>query len=99
MAKVNAAAVARKRRRKVTLLWIVGVAALVTGLIYKEQIALLYILATVSVTVLLVIVAMADLGGARQASQPAPFDDAAALADGATAATTAATPPARARRR
>jgi hypothetical protein len=79
-----------------TLLWIVGVAALVTGLIYKEQIALLYILATVSVTVLLVVVAMADLGGARGAAPPAPFDDAAALADGAT---TPAAPPARARRR
>jgi hypothetical protein len=79
----------------VTLLWIAGVVALVTGLIYREQIALLYILATVSVTVLLVIVALADLGGARQATSPAPFDDAAALADG----TAAAAPDTRARRR
>jgi hypothetical protein len=96
MAKANAAADARRRRRMMTLLWIVGVAVLVTGLIYKEQIALLYILATVSVTVLLVIVAMADLDGARRATSPAPFDDAAALADGTTAA---APEPARARRR
>jgi hypothetical protein len=96
MAKANAAADARRRRRMMTLLWIVGVAALVTGLIYKEQIALLYILATVSVTVLLVVVAMADLDGARRAASPAPFDDAAALADGTTAA---APDPARARRR
>ena len=75
-----------------TLLWIAVVVALVTGLIYKEQIALLYILATVSVTVLLVVVAMADLGDAQQAAPTAPFDDAAAVADGANA-------PARARRR
>jgi undecaprenyl pyrophosphate phosphatase UppP len=95
MAKANAATAARQRRRMMTLLWIAVVAALVTGLIYKEQIALLYILATVSVTVLLVVVAMADLGDARQAAQPAPFDDSAALADGTTAAATAA----RARRR
>jgi hypothetical protein len=50
------------------------------------------------VTVLLVIVAMADLDGARRAASPAPFDDAAALADGTTAAA-AAPDPARARRR
>ncbi|MCA1629604.1 MAG: hypothetical protein LC785_09205 [Acidobacteria bacterium] len=96
MAKANAAAAARKRRRMVTLLWIVGIGALVTALIYKEQIALLYILATVSVTALLVIVALADLDGARRdAATPAPFDDAAALAD----STTAPAPAARARRR
>ena len=98
MAKANAAADARRRRRTVSLLWIVGVSALVTFLIYREQIALLYILATVSVTVLLVVVALADLGGTRRdGATPAPFDDAAALADGTTA--TAAAPAARARRR
>jgi hypothetical protein len=97
MARANVAAAARKRRRTTTtLLWIAGVTALVTFLIYREQIALLYILATVSVTVLLLIVAKADLGGAHRAGSPAPFDDAAALADGTTAA---AAPPARARRR
>jgi hypothetical protein len=77
---------ARNRRRLTTLAWSAAVAAIVIGLIYKEQIALLYVLATVSVTVLLVVVAMADLGGARRATQPAPFDDAAAAADGTTAA-------------
>jgi hypothetical protein len=79
-----------------TLAWSAAVAAIVIGLIYKEQIALLYVLATVSVTVLLVIVAMADLGGTRRAiTQPAPFDDAAAAADGTTAANSTS----RARRR
>lgn len=99
MPKANATTDARKRRRQMTLLWIVVAVALVTGLIYKEQIALLYILATVSVTVLLVVVALADLGGVRQATQPAPFDDSAALADGTTAAAAATTTAARARRR
>jgi hypothetical protein len=93
MATRNAAAAARKRRRLTTFIWSVVVSALVIGLIYKEQIALLYVLATVSVTVLLVVVAMADLGAARRTGQPAPFDDAAAAADGVTA------DPTRARRR
>jgi hypothetical protein len=91
----NQTADARSRRRLTTLAWSVAVAAIVIGLIYKEQIALLYVLATVSVTVLLVVVAMADLGGARRVTQPAPFDDAAAAADGTTAANSTS----RARRR
>ena len=81
----NQAADARRRRRLTTRLWSAVVAAIVIALIYKEQVALLYVLATVSVTVLLVGVAMADLGGARRTTEPAPFDDAAAVADGVTA--------------
>lgn len=41
-------------------------AALVIFLLYKGQIALLYVLATVGVTALMVIVALADLSGAKQ---------------------------------
>jgi hypothetical protein len=51
-----------KRRRGFTYLWIFGLAVLVFLLIYFEQTALLYILATLGVTTLLVIVAAADLG-------------------------------------
>jgi hypothetical protein len=65
-----------------TLAWSAAVAAVVIGLIWKEQIALLYILATISVTALLVIVALADLDGTRRAGMVAPFDDSAAAADG-----------------
>jgi hypothetical protein len=79
----NAAVAARKRRRLMTLAWSVAVAAVVIALIWKEQIALLYILATVSVTALLVVVALADLSGARGAGAPAPFDDSAAASGGA----------------
>ena len=44
------------------MLWAVGLLLLVALLIYFEQTALLYILSTLGVTVLLVIVALADLG-------------------------------------
>lgn len=90
MANRNAATAARKRRRLMTLIWSVVTAAVVIGLIYKEQIALLYVLATVSVTILLVVVALADLGGARRDAQTAPFDDSAAAADSMTAPRAAA---------
>jgi hypothetical protein len=72
---------ARKRRRRMTLLWCAVTAAIVIGLILKEQIALLYILGTLSVTVLLIVVAVADLHGNRRTPEP-PLDDSAALADG-----------------
>lgn len=51
-----------KRRRGFTYLWIFCLAVVVFLLIYLEQTALLYIFATLGVTVLLVIVAAADLG-------------------------------------
>jgi hypothetical protein len=51
-----------KKRRGFTYLWIFGLAVLVFLLIYFEQTALLYVLATLGVTALLVIVALADLG-------------------------------------
>jgi len=51
-----------KRRRGFTYLWIAGLALLVFLLIYFEQTALLYIVSTLGVTVLLVLVAAADLG-------------------------------------
>jgi hypothetical protein len=51
-----------KKNRTLTYLWIFGLAALVFFLIWKEWTALLYIFATLGVTVLLIIVATADLG-------------------------------------
>ena len=56
--------ISRKRRRRiVTLTWLAGLAALIIGLIRWEQTALLYILATLGVTALMVVVALADLEG------------------------------------
>ena len=70
-------------KRRMTLVWIALAAAIIIGLIWKEQVALLYVLATLSLTALLLIVAFSDLGGSRQPlTAPAPNDDAAAAGDG-----------------
>lgn len=71
----------RKRQRRMTILWIVAVTAVIVTLMYLGQIAMLYVLATLSVTALLVIVALADFGEARRETQMPPFDDSAALGD------------------
>ena len=51
----------RRRRKLNTVLWSAGIAALVIALIYMERTAILYILSTVSIAVLLFIVAFSDL--------------------------------------
>jgi len=51
----------KRRRRTITLAWVAALAVLIILLIYKEQTALLYVLATLGVTALLVVVAVADL--------------------------------------
>ncbi len=51
-----------RRSRGITYLWILVLAVSVFLLIYFEQTSLLYILATLGVTILLVVVALADLG-------------------------------------
>jgi heme A synthase len=51
----------RLNRRTTALLWLVAVAVVIGTLIYLEQIAILYVLATVSLVALLLIVAFADL--------------------------------------
>lgn len=43
------------------LLWLTGVAVVIGVLIYLEQIAILYVLATISLVAILLIVAFADL--------------------------------------
>ena len=57
-----------KKSRGLTYLWIFGLALLVFLLIYFEQTAILYIFSTLGVTVLLVIVAFADLGRSELSS-------------------------------
>jgi uncharacterized membrane protein len=58
-----------KRARGFTYLWILALAVSVFLLIYFEQTSLLYILATLGVTVLLVVVALADLGSSELSSE------------------------------
>jgi amino acid permease len=60
-----------KKRRGFTYLWIFGLAVLIFLLIYFEQTALLYVLATLGVTALLVIVALADLGRGELSTETA----------------------------
>lgn len=50
------------KRRWFTYAWIVGILLVVSLLIYFERTALLYVLATLGVTALLLVVAFADLG-------------------------------------
>src|SRR5215207_9776056 len=91
---------ARARKKGRTAMMMVGLSALVIILLlYFEQIALLYVLATLSVAALLIIVALSDLRGARQMSaEPAPRDDSAAIGDGTTVATSYGTAGSRQRR-
>jgi len=51
----------RRRRKMITLGWVVALTAIVITLIYFEKTAILYILCTLGVTALLVIVALSDL--------------------------------------
>lgn len=75
-----------KRGRSMTLLWIAAMVALVIGLLYWEKIALLYVLATLGVTALMIGAAMADLAGTKRIAAetvaPSPPDDAAAIGTG-----------------
>lgn len=58
----------RRRRKMITVLWTSLLAIGTIVLIYKEMTALLYILATVGVTALLVVVAISDLAHAETVS-------------------------------
>jgi hypothetical protein len=53
----------------ITYAWIASLTALTVSLIYWEKTALLYILATLGVTVLLVVVALADLAHAENMTE------------------------------
>ncbi len=92
---VNRTAAPRGRRKSRKSLYIsLLVVAVIITLLWLEQVALLYVLGTLSVAGLLTVVALADLHGSRRsATGPAPFDDAAAIGDG-----TAGMSPATARR-
>ena len=50
-------------RRLIALFWTLVVAAIIGVLIYLEQISILYVFATLSLVVLLLIVGFADLEG------------------------------------
>lgn len=74
---------ARKKRRRNSLLVSAAAIAIIVALLVTEQVALLYLIATLGVAGLLLVVAFADLQGVRQtvAAVPAPADDSAAIGD------------------
>jgi uncharacterized membrane protein YhaH (DUF805 family) len=75
----------RRRRKTFTILWTAVLAIGVIVLMYYEMSALLYILATLGVTALLVIVAVSDLHLGEQSPGDAPrMDDSAAIGSGIT---------------
>lgn len=70
----------RRRRKLITALWALGLAAVVITLIYLEKTAVLYILCTLGVTVLLLIVAFSDLAQREPKSEMDQGTDAAGVA-------------------
>ena len=66
-----------KKRRNLTYLWILGMALVLGLLIYFEKTELLYVLATLGVTALLIIVATADLGAHERSENVLPDAQAA----------------------
>ena len=63
-----------KRRRRITLAWVAGLAILIVGLMVYQQTEVLYVLSTLSVTALLIVVAIADLKGPASSEQNATKD-------------------------
>ena len=77
-----AAARARKKGKRTSLILSLVAVAVVITLLALEQVALLYLLGTLGVAAILVIVAMADLKGAKAGPlQATPADDSAAVGD------------------
>jgi energy-converting hydrogenase Eha subunit E len=75
----------RRRRKIMTMLWTAVLAIGTIVLIYKEMTALLYILATLGVTALLTVVAMADLSHSEKlTNEPRRAGDSAAIGSGIT---------------
>jgi heme O synthase-like polyprenyltransferase len=59
---------AKRRNRTITYTWILALAALTIALIYWELTALLYVLATLGVTALLIVVALSDIAHAEKST-------------------------------
>jgi hypothetical protein len=74
----------RKRRRRTSLLISVAAVAIIVVLLATEQVALLYLIATLGVAGLLLVVAFSNLEDTREvaaAAVPVPADDSAAIGD------------------
>ena len=79
------AAAERRKRKTFTILWAALLSIVTIILIYKEMTAVLYILATLGVTALLVVVALSDLRHAETlTNDPRGSGDSAAIGSGIT---------------
>ena len=72
----------RRRRKTLTIVWSAVLAIGVITLMYYEMSALLYILATLGVTALLIVVAVSDLHHGEKESGDARIVDSAAIGSG-----------------
>jgi Flp pilus assembly protein TadB len=64
-----------RNRKLITFAWITALALLTVFLIYRELTAVLYILATLGVTALLIVVALTDLSRHEKFSTESPRTD------------------------
>ena len=71
-----------RNRRFITFAWIAALAILTIFLIYREHTAVLYILATLGVTALLIMVALADLSKDEKFSTESPRAEGSAAIGG-----------------
>lgn len=74
MAAAKASGGRKISRRWRTFLWVLGVSLVTIILLVKERADVLYILSTLGVTVLLVMVAQADLSGSKKEPAAGPDD-------------------------
>jgi hypothetical protein len=76
-----------RRRRRGRAVWVLGAVALVTGLLYFEQVEIIYVLSVLGLCGFLLVVAFSDLDrGTRQAAAPTREGDEIAAVVGVTAA-------------
>lgn len=61
---------AKRRRKIIAAVWITSLGALTSSLIYWELTALLYVLATLGVTAMLIVVALSDISHADHSPSP-----------------------------
>jgi hypothetical protein len=72
MSPRNVLAESRRRRRLITAAWIIALCVVTISLIYWEKTAILYILATLGVSALLLVVAFSDLHAFEKQSSDNP---------------------------
>ena len=75
---------AKRRNRTITYTWILALAALTIALIYWELTALLYVLATLGVTALLIVVALSDIAHAEKSPSQGSLGTPSTVATNAT---------------